>query len=118
MTLTVALAILGGLVLAALVAHGAWTARRASPRQADATPPPARVEPALGESTNVIAPVAHSSTSAEVRSSATRRQARLDALVDAIVPLALDTPVRGEAVLAHEPPSRAVQAPSPSLSKA
>ena len=106
MTLTVALAILGGLVLAALVAHGAWTAWRASPRQADATPAPARVEPALGESTNVIAPVAHSSTSAEVRSSATRRQARLDALVDAIVPLALDTPVSGEAVLAHEPPSR------------
>jgi len=110
MTLTVALAILGGLVLALLVAHGAWTARRASPRQADATPVPARVEPALGEAAHLDAPVGQVGTSAEARvesrTSATRRQARLDALVDAIVPLALDSPVSGEAVLAHEPPSR------------
>ena len=111
MTLTVALAILGGLVLAALVAHGAWTARRASPRQADPlVPRPARVEPALGEATRSDTPAALGGTSAEARSeartSAMRRQARLDALVDAIVPLALDAPVSGEAVLAHEPPSR------------
>lgn len=34
MTLTVGLAILGGLVLAAIIAHSAWTARRHAPRQA------------------------------------------------------------------------------------
>jgi ZipA, C-terminal FtsZ-binding domain len=109
MTLTVALAILGGLVLAALVAHGAWTARRASPRQADPpAPSPVRVEPALGEAARSDTPAAYAGAEArsEARRSATRRQARLDALVDAIVPLALDAPVSGEAVLAHEPPSR------------
>lgn len=44
MSLTVGLAILGGLVLAAIVAHSAWTARRNAPRQAhveaDDTMPP------------------------------------------------------------------------------
>jgi hypothetical protein len=35
-----------------------------------------------------------------------RRQARLDALIDALVPLALDAPVTGDAVLAHMPPTR------------
>ena len=46
MSLTVALSILGVLVLVALLAHGWWSARRASPRQADAPlPAPQRVEP-------------------------------------------------------------------------
>ena len=35
-----------------------------------------------------------------------RRLPRLDALIDALAPLALDAPVTGEAVLAHLPPSR------------
>jgi hypothetical protein len=33
--LTVMLAILGGLVLAGIVAHGAWSTRRADPRKPD-----------------------------------------------------------------------------------
>lgn len=100
MTLTVALAILGGLVLAVLVAHGAWSARRARPRRAEVAEPAARVDPALGETTAVVP------ASAQPRPPALRRQARLDALVDAIVPMALDAPVSGEQVLAHWPTTR------------
>ena len=36
---TVGLAILGGLILAALVAYNAWTTRRNTPKQAEATVP-------------------------------------------------------------------------------
>ena len=49
MTLTVALAILGGVVLAAIVAHGAWQQRRASPRRPVPEAPQVRREPTLGE---------------------------------------------------------------------
>jgi hypothetical protein len=35
-----------------------------------------------------------------------RRELRLDALIDAIVPLVLDHPITGEAALAHLPPTR------------
>ena len=41
-TLTVALASLGGIVLAGVVAHGAWQARRAGPKRAS---PSEREEP-------------------------------------------------------------------------
>ncbi len=37
---------------------------------------------------------------------APRRVARLDALIDAIVPLALDAPISGEMALQHVPPTR------------
>jgi len=101
MSLTVALSILGALLLVALLAHGWWSARRASPRQADA-PQAAqqRVEPALGEA--VVAPPAPE----DRRTPAARRQARLDALVDAIVPLSLEAPISGEMILSHWPATR------------
>jgi len=102
MTLTVALAILAGLVLAALVAHGAWSARRAHPRQALAKAAPPRVDPALGES-----PVAAEDVPRPEPRSATLRPAqRLDALLDATVPMTLEQPISGEAILAHRPASQ------------
>lgn len=103
MTLTVALAILAGLVLAALVAHGAWSARRAHPRQPVGVAPTPRVEPALGES-----PVAADGDMPYPAPPTTspRPAARLDALVDATVPMALEQPVSGEAVLSHRPASQ------------
>ena len=105
MSLTVALSILGAVLLAALLAHGWWSARRASPRKADAPLPAQRVEPALGDLPAV--PVGSGGPDgAERRAPALRRQARLDALVDAIVPLALEAPVSGDLVLAHWPGSR------------
>ena len=105
MSLTVALSIVGALLLVALLAHGWWSARRASPRQADAPlPAPQRVEPGFSEALSVPAGVEPDPN--ERRAAGARRQARLDALVDAIVPLALDAPVSGEAVTAHWPATR------------
>jgi hypothetical protein len=104
MSLTVALSILGAVLLVALLAHGWWSARRASPRQADAPQVvQQRVEPGLGEPLSVPASAVDPN---ERRAPASRRQARLDALVDAIVPLSLDAPVSGEAVIAHWPVTR------------
>jgi len=100
MSLTLALTVLGALVLAALIAHGWWSARRASPRQADAPVSAERLEPAFAEV------LAAQDDTAERRAPLARRQARLDALIDAIVPLSLEAPVSGELVLAHAPATR------------
>jgi len=50
--LTIALAVVGGVALAAVVAHGAWQARRAGPRRAAPSPEaaaPTQIEPVLTE---------------------------------------------------------------------
>ena len=98
MTLTTALALLGGVVLMAVLLHGWWSARRASPKPALVQAPSevARVEPGFAESTTAL--------SAEPRP--LKRVATIDALIDAIATLALDAPVSGDMVLAHLPPSR------------
>jgi hypothetical protein len=107
MSLTLALVIAGAVLLVALLVHGIWSARRASPRQADALPVPLRVEPALGDAAvpSESAPGV-AADAMERRMPAARRQARLDALIDAIVPLSLEAPVSGELVLAHWPSTR------------
>jgi hypothetical protein len=52
-----------------------------------------------------LQPVSPSELAAALRSPP-RREMRLDALIDAIVPLALEHPLSGEAALAHAPPTR------------
>ncbi len=95
-----ALALLGGVVLLALAAHGWWSTRRAGPKQlAEPMPAPDRQEPPMG------GPDTQPEPPAALRA-APRRQARLDALIDAIVPMALDAPISGEFALQHLPPSR------------
>lgn len=97
MTLTWALLLVAGLVLASVALHGAWKARRGMPPALRVEMPTVdRVEPGLD------AP----SPSHIDRLPVLRRMARLDALIDAILPLALDAPVSGELVLAHLPPTR------------
>lgn len=94
-----ALALLGLAVLLALALHGWWTTRRARARRAPVSLLPAeRVEPALAADMPAELPP-------PVRT-APRRQARLDALIDAIVPLALEAPITGEHALQHLPPTR------------
>ena len=97
--LTASLAVVGGLLLACVVAHGAWTARRAEPKQGDATPPrPEPREPVM----DAPMPAEPSAEPASPR----RHTPRLDALIDAIAPLTLEAPVSGSLLLAHLPHSR------------
>jgi hypothetical protein len=105
-TLTVALAIVAGLVLALVVAHGAWNARRAGPRQAQTLQPTQRTEPMLPAP--VVPDVVRDAAPLVAAGvAATARQGpRIDALIDAIVPLRLESPVSGEFVLAHTPSTR------------
>ena len=101
MTLSTALALFGAVVLLALALHAWWKTRRQAPRQIQDTVPGAeRVEPAMDNAApdDLDAPPA-------LRPSM-KRVPRLDALIDAIVPLALDAPVSGEHALQHLPPSR------------
>ena len=111
--LQLSLAVAGGLVLAAVVAHGAWTSRKNTPRQAEpqpASPDSAAqtadgdnpavglIEPSLdgnfGNGAFVVPPVA--------------KTPPLDALVDVIAPISLDAPVSGDAILAALPVTRRV----------
>lgn len=103
MTLTAALVLVAVLVLAALVAHGMWSTRRAQPRQVMVdSPQPAlreRVEPSMG-----AAPL--EAGAAPPPPLPKRGGPRIDALIDAIATLALDAPASGEMLLSHLPASR------------
>ena len=94
---TVGLAILGGLLLASLVAWNAWTARRNTPRQPEgvvAAPPQD-----LAERTD---PVFDSVPAPPVQ----EKRPGLDALIDVLAPISLESPMTGEAALAAMPPTR------------
>lgn len=103
--LQIGLAIAGGVILAAVVAHGAWSSRRNAPRQAAPEPPselPADSlrEPILGDEERDSHPM---SVPSPVRRSA------MDSLIDVIATVALDGPnmvVSGEAAIAAMPATR------------
>ena len=103
--LQIGLAIAGGVVLAAVVAHSAWASRRNAPRQAlpepvDASPDAQQREPVLGDfehdtQSMTLPPVA--------------RRSAMDSLIDVIATVALDGPnmlVSGEAAIAAMPSTR------------
>lgn len=110
--LQIGLAVTGGLVLAGLVAHGAWTTRRNQPRLADPVP---RTEPGLGtepvlEAEPVQDPISESGDPGmDLRLlGVPDRRVTLDPLIDVIATIELDQPVAGEALLAHLPSTRRV----------
>ena len=95
---TVGLAILGGLLLAALVAWNAWTTRRNTPRQpeivvAEQQQVAERLDP-------VFDPMAPPPVALQ------EKKPGLDALIDVIAPISLEGPVSGEHALAALPPTR------------
>jgi hypothetical protein len=104
------LAAVGGVVLAGVLVQGLWSARKASPRQAEGVEA-ARVDPSMapgavdGPGSDEAAAEA-ATPLAELRPAAPRKTARLDPLIDAIATLALEAPVTGELALLHLPPSR------------
>lgn len=97
---TLGIAVLGGSVLAALVAWNAWTTRRNTPRQPEAAgaaatveAPPERTEPTFDEAPLAPLPVPE-------------KRPGLDALIDVLAPIAVDAPVSGELALSVLPPTR------------
>ncbi len=102
MKLATALAILGGVVLLGLAVHAWWRTRRLRDQQPRQGAPSSllaeRVEPALDALPLSDAPLQTRALH--------KRTPRLDALIDAIAPLALDAPISGEQALQHLPPTR------------
>jgi len=112
-SLQIGLAAAGGLVLAAVVAHGAWTSRRNAPRQADPEPQDTQpMEPHLGgaephEGAERREP-AFDTGMAAMPIPMPERRPGMDPLIDVIAPIALESEVSGDAVLAALPPTRRV----------
>jgi hypothetical protein len=106
-TLQIGLAIAGGLALAAVVAHGAWSARKVAPRQAQPSEdamseaPQEAIEPRL-DADEFVAPAP-----LPIQPAAERKPG-LDALIDVIAPVALESEVTGEAAIAALPSTRRV----------
>lgn len=108
-TLQLGLAIAGGLLLVVVVAHGAWSARKVTPRQPQPQPgdeaspvpeAPEAIEPRLDDD-DFVAPVAPPHPPSD-------KKPGLDALIDVIAPVALEVEVHGEVVLAALPSTRRV----------
>ncbi len=96
---TLGLAILGGLLLAALVAYNAWTSRRNAPRQPEA--PPAADVPAPLDRADPVFDVGLDTPLPQAE-----RKPNLDALIDVLTPIAVEGAVSGDAALAAMPPTR------------
>jgi hypothetical protein len=94
---TLGVAMLGGLVLASLVAYNTWTSRRNAPRQAQVQGTPAPMEPLLRQEPTL---------DPEPTLPPLERRPGLDALIDAIAPIHVETAVAGEAAVAALPPTR------------
>ena len=107
-TLQLGLAAAGAVVLAAVIAHGAWTSRRNQPKQAqpDGRPDGEKVEPVLAE----VEPALDGEPATpadEFKSLPTpRREAGLDALIDVIAPISVEGVVSGDAAMAALPATR------------
>ena len=110
----IALATLAGVVLAGVVAHGAWQARKAGPKQAAMQPTaPEQREPVMGDlapgwtDDAVDGPVFPDMAGQAPMWRQTKRLAsRLDVLIDAIATLRVDAPLSGAVVLPHLPATR------------
>jgi hypothetical protein len=121
-TLQISLAVGGGLVLAGIVAHGAWSARRNLPKQAapKPAPPPESLPPQMPEDSFFQSEShdlperqepsfdADAGLAALTQLTVPERKAVLDILIDAMAPIALESPVSGEAALAAMPGTRRV----------
>ncbi|KQP14949.1 cell division protein ZipA C-terminal FtsZ-binding domain-containing protein [Pseudorhodoferax sp. Leaf267] len=108
-TLQIGLAVAGGVVLAAIVAHSAWSSRRNAPRRPDPEPADS-VAPALAPALDGERrePGFDDALGALPMPLPADRRSGLDPLIDVIAPIAIDTPVSGDAALAATPSTRRV----------
>ncbi len=107
------LAIAGGLVLAAVVAHGAWTSRKNAPLQAVPEDLPAPIDRNNADGPGGLLDPALVLTDSEFAAPnfsipVIEAKPLLDALIDVIAPIALDNVVSGDAVLMAMPATRRV----------
>ncbi|HMS07393.1 MAG TPA: cell division protein ZipA C-terminal FtsZ-binding domain-containing protein [Burkholderiaceae bacterium] len=109
-TLQLGLAVAGGLVLAAVVAHSAWQSRKNQPRQPEPAPGGTSAAAPAGTESGRVEPTLDDPLGGGLVGLAPHeeRKAGLDPLIDVIATLALDTPVSGDAVLAALPATRRV----------
>jgi len=115
-TLQVALAIAGGVVLAGLVAHSAWSSRKNTPRQAEPTPtnPPREpgFEPVVGAESAEAVPseptVDEDAFEMPPLVSQQSKKPVQDALIDVLTLIEIEAPVSGDAALAAMPTTRRV----------
>lgn len=123
-SLTVALAILGGLTLAAVVGYNAWTSHRNAPRQPDARnmqPAQAEDDAPQEDREPVLHVDPHQVSGAErheplfdpalpapsaVPVPSAERRGGLDPLIDVIAPISLDGLASGDAAIAAMPATR------------
>ena len=111
--LQIGLAIAGGLILAAVVAHGAWSAHKnqpklATPEATDDVVPAAKADDRLAErqEPSLDGDVGLGSLSNFALLTTPEKKPGLDALIDVIAPVAIDGEVSGEAALAAMPATR------------
>jgi hypothetical protein len=108
--LQISLAVVGAVLLLVVLLHGAWTSRKNLPKQASheanagvgqgdevpgLTDPLERQEPAFDGSLEALATL-----------TLPEKKVGLDALIDVIAPITVDTQVSGEAALAAMPATR------------
>ncbi|MDM0073566.1 cell division protein ZipA C-terminal FtsZ-binding domain-containing protein [Variovorax sp. J2P1-59] len=123
-SLTVALAILGGLVLATVVGYNAWTSHRNAPRQPDAKdsePPDSDIPQQKGDQEPVLHVDPHQVSGNERHEPlfdpdlpaptalpvpTADRRGGLDPLIDVIAPVSLDGLASGDAAIAAMPATR------------
>lgn len=107
--LQIGLAIAGVLLLAGLVVHGAWTARRNQPRLAEPETQPVEPHGLDGLPADPLLSAIPDDAEAElVLPASAERKAALDPLIDVLAAIEFDHPVSGEAVLQHMPATRRV----------
>jgi len=111
--LQIGLAIAGGLILAAVVAHSAWSARKNQPMLATPEAPAddPLAQPASDASTERQEPSFDADSGLGSLSNlaslmAIDKKPGLDALIDVMAPIAVDTDVSGEAALSAMPATR------------
>ena len=102
-TLQISLAVAGGLVLAGIVAHSAWSSRKNAPRQAEPPIEPTQSDAAIEQREPVLDTLASLESSSHT---ATERRPGLDAVIDVIATINLEGPIYGELALHAMPPTR------------
>lgn len=120
------LSVAGGLVIAGVIAHGAWTARKSAPKlaEADEVTSEQGENSYRAESTDKTEPTLHSQTKqnwpkepefdaatfdADLPLSAVNdKKPLLDPLIDILTSIDLDFPISGDAILASMPATRRV----------